>query len=68
MEIEQVEVTIGTDGKIKIQTLGFRVSSCLAATEEIEALLGNKVVSKEMTAEVYDLPDIHTAEKLKIRR
>ena len=23
---------------------------------------------KEMTAEVYDLPDIHTAEKLKIRR
>lgn len=68
MEIEQVEVTIGTDGKIKIQTLGFRGSSCLAATEEIEALLGNKVVSKEMTAEVYDLPDVHAAEKLKIRR
>ncbi len=68
MEIEQVEVTVGTDGKIKIQTLGFKGSSCLAVVEKVEELLGNQFVSKEMTAEAYEQSDIHihTLEKLKI--
>ncbi len=68
MKIEQVEVTIGTDGKIKIQTLGFTGNACLAATEEAEALLGNMIITKDMTAEAYELPDVRTAEKVKIRR
>ncbi len=68
MKIEQIEVTIGTDGKIQLQTLGFKGSECLAAVEEIETLLGNSIISKEMTAEAYDQPDIRTAEKLKINR
>ena len=68
MKIEQVEVTIGTDGKMKIQTLGFSGSTCLTAVKEVEELLGNLIVSKEMTAESYDQSDIRTAEKLKIHR
>ena len=68
MEIEQIEVTIGTDGKIRMQTLGFKGSSCLTAVEEVEKLLGNLIVSKEMTAEAYEQAEFRTAEKLKIRR
>ncbi len=68
MEIEQIEVTIGTDGKIKIQTLGFKGESCLAATEEVEKLLGNLVVSKDLTAEAYDKPQILSAERMRIHR
>ena len=68
MEIEQIEVTIGPDGKIRLQTLGFKGSACLDAVEEVEALLGNLTVSIEMTAEAYEQAEFRTAEKLKIRR
>ena len=68
MEIEQIEVTIGTDGKINIQTLGFKGEACLAATEDVEKLLGNMIVSKNMTAEAYDKPEILSAERMRIHR
>ena len=68
MKIEQIEVTIGTDGKVRLQTSGFSGDACLSATEEIEALLGNKIVMRERTAETYDSAAIRTAEKVNIHR
>ncbi len=68
MKIEQIEVTIGPDGKIKMQTTGFSGDACLAATEELETLLGSGIIQRERTAETYDPAVIRTAEKASIRR
>ena len=67
MKIEEIEVTIGTDGKIQLHTSGFSGDACLDATEEIEALLGNQLVERERTAETYDRLSVTSAEKIKTR-
>lgn len=67
MNLEQIEVIIGTDGKIRLETSGFSGDNCLAATEEIEKLLGNQILQRERTAEAYDQISGKTAEKVKIR-
>ena len=66
MKIEQIEVTIGKDGKVRLQTSGFSGDVCLEATQELEALLGNVVIQRERTAETYDLTAGKTAEKVNI--
>ena len=66
MKLEQIEVIIDTDGKVKLQTSGYSGDECLAATEELEALLGNQVLQRERTAESYEYTAGKTAEKLKI--
>ena len=68
MNIEQIEVTIGTDGKIRLQTSGFSGDACLEATEAVEALLGDQVISRERTAETYDTVQVRYAGKVNIRR
>ena len=68
MKIEQIEVTIGTDGKVRLQTSGFSGDACLEATEDIEALLGGRIIQRERTAETYEQAPVRTAEKVKIRR
>ena len=68
MKIEQIEVTIGPDGKVRVQTSGFAGETCLAATEEIEALLGNQIILREKTAEAYQAENVRITEKVKIRR
>ena len=68
MKLEQIDVTIGTDGRIHLQTTGFSGDACMEATKETEALLGDLVIDREMKAEFYDAPvPIRTAEKIKIR-
>ena len=68
MIIEQIEVTIGTDGKIRLQTSGFSGDACLEATEEFESLLGDQVIRRDRTAETYDQVPVRITEKVNIRR
>ena len=68
MNLEQIEVIIETNGKIRLETSGFSGNSCLEATRELESLLGNMAVEREMTAEAYASPQGRTAERVKIRR
>ena len=68
MNIEQIEVTIGPDGKVRVQTSGFSGEACLSATEGIEALLGHQIIRRDKTAEAYQAETIKMAEKVKIRR
>ncbi len=68
MNIEQIEITIETDGKIRLQTSGFTGDACLEVTEATEALLGDQVITRERTAEAYEQAPIRSAEKVKIRR
>ena len=67
MKLEQIEVIIDTNGKVKLQTSGFSGDECLAATEEVEALLGGHLVQRERTAESFEQTVGKTAEKVRIR-
>lgn len=66
MKLEQIEVIIDTNGKVKLQTSGYSGDECLAATEELEALLGNQILQRERTAESFERTTGKSAEKLKI--
>lgn len=68
MKVEQIEITIGSDGKVRLQTSGFSGESCLDATREIEELLGNQIIKREETSEIYQQSPVKTSEKVKIHR
>lgn len=68
MNISEVEIIIGTDGKIRLRTSGFSGENCLAATEDLETLLGNHVLSREQTSEFYDRLPVQRDEKIRIHR
>lgn len=67
MDIEQIEVIIGFDGKVQLQASGFSGDACLASTEELELLLGNNIVKRERTEPVYEQNLSKSVEKIKIR-
>lgn len=68
MKVEQIEITIGSDGKVRLQTTGFSGEDCLEATREIEELLGNQILKREETSEFYQQSPVKTSEKVKIHR
>ena len=68
MKVEQIEVTIGPDGKVRLETSGFAGGECLAATKDLEQLLGAKEPDRELKAEYYDRAEGKTAEKVRVRR
>jgi len=65
MEIEEVEVVIDKDGKVRIEVRGVKGPACLDITKGLEAALGGKVESREMTPEALECPRI---EEERIRR
>ena len=67
MNLEQIEVTIGTDGKVKLHASGFSGEACLEATEALEALLGGKVTEREATAEAYDTLRVKNPARTQVR-
>ena len=67
MKLEQIEVIIDANGKVRLETSGFSGDECLTATREIEELLGDQVLERERTAERFEQTSGKTAEKLKIR-
>ncbi len=68
MKVEQIEVTIGPDGKVRLETSGFAGDECLDAVKDLETLLGAKDPERELKAEYYDRPEGKTAEKVRVRR
>ena len=66
MKVEQIEIIIGSDGKVQLQTSGFSGNDCLEATKEIERLLGNQILNREETGDFFQQTPVKTAEKVKI--
>jgi hypothetical protein len=48
----ELEITIGPDGTVRIETHGLKGQACLAETKGLEEALG-KVASREKTREFY---------------
>jgi hypothetical protein len=60
----EIEVVIGPDGAVRLETRGLRGSSCLAETQGLERALG-RVVRREKTREFWQQ---ETAAKGSVRR
>ncbi len=51
-EIQEIEVVVSPDGKVKVQVRGVKGPQCLALTEEVEKLLGGRVIERVATDEM----------------
>jgi hypothetical protein len=51
MELQEIDVFIEADGKVRIEVRGIKGGACLALTKELEEALGGQIESREMTPE-----------------
>jgi hypothetical protein len=54
MEIEEIVITIGKDGKVEISVSGVKGMACLDLTRALEEALGGEVLMREMKPEAYE--------------
>ncbi len=54
MEIEEIEITIGKNGQVKLHVRGMKGKKCLVLTEELEKALGNEVIERKLTPEAIE--------------
>lgn len=54
MEVQEVEVFIDAKGKVKYEVRGVKGQKCLDITRDLEMDLGDEVVSREETSEMYE--------------
>lgn len=51
---KEVIATIDEDGEVTVSVRGVKGKACLKLTEQIEKLLGGKVVERKLTREYHD--------------
>jgi len=56
MDIEEIEVFIEKDGKVRIEVRGVKGRGCLDLTRGLEAALRGSIESREMTHEAIEEP------------
>lgn len=61
---ESIEVTIGPDGTVQVEAVGYKGNDCLAATKFIESALGLETKSKKFKPDYYS--NLATTAKQKI--
>jgi hypothetical protein len=54
MELQEIDLFIEKDGRVRIEVRGAKGQSCLDLTKALEAALGGQIESREMTAESYE--------------
>ena len=68
MELQEIEVTIDQDGKVRIAVRGVKGSLCLELTRALEEALGGLVESREFTSEGRELVELPIEIHLKTSR
>lgn len=54
MDIQEIEVFIEKDGRVRVGVRGVKGTSCLDLTRGLEAALGGQVEDRQMTAEASE--------------
>jgi len=54
MEVQEVEISIDSDGKVNIHVRGVQGTACLDITNALETVLGGEIEIREMTPEAKD--------------
>jgi hypothetical protein len=55
MELQEIDVFIEKDGQVKIEIRGVKGTSCLDLTKDLEAVLVNQTIAREMTSEADEI-------------
>jgi hypothetical protein len=55
MELQEIDVFIEKDGQVKIEVRGVKGTSCLDLTKDLESVLGNQTIFREMTPEADEV-------------
>jgi len=63
MEIEEVRVTIGPDGRVTVEVSGVKGKRCLEITRPLEEALGGVVEVRELTSEAYQFGEVESQER-----
>ena len=58
MELQEIEVFIDEDGKVRIEVRGVKGEACLDLTQALEAALGGEVESRELTPEASEVVEV----------
>ena len=62
-EIQEIDVFVKPDGTVKIEVRGVKGEKCLALTEDVEKLVGGKILERVKTDEFYQTEIEQTQEK-----
>lgn len=54
MELQEIEIFIEKDGRVRIEVHGAKGAACLELTRPLEAALGGQVELREMTSEALE--------------
>jgi hypothetical protein len=58
MELQEIEIFIEKDGRVRIEVRGVQGLACLEMTRALEAALGGQIETRQMTPEAgMDLPE-----------
>ena len=52
-EIQELDVLVLPDGKVKIEVRGVKGKKCIDITSNLEAVLGGKVIMRDFTDEFH---------------
>ncbi len=66
MDVQEIEVTIGKDGKVQVHVRGVKGEACLDITHALESALGGEVELREMTPEAIE--GVQLPEKSRIQQ
>jgi hypothetical protein len=51
MELQEIDVFIEADGRVRIEVRGVKGGACLDLTRDLEAALGGQIEDRQMTPE-----------------
>ena len=54
MDLQEIEVFIDRDGKVRVEVRGVKGAACLDVTKALEDALGGQVQDRQMTPEAYE--------------
>lgn len=54
MELQEIEVVIGKDGKVELQVRGVKGMKCLELTKDLEEALGGDIQARIMNPEAME--------------
>ena len=54
MDVQEIEINIGKDGKVELKVRGVKGKECLIITQDLEKALGGEILLRQMTPEAEE--------------
>ncbi|WP_342596728.1 DUF2997 domain-containing protein [Cyanobacterium aponinum UTEX 3222] len=55
MDLQEIDIFIDDNGEVKLEIRGVKGQKCLDLTQDLEAILGDEIISREMTPEAGEM-------------